>query len=123
MWQNRELIEKEQKEKEEERLKLQQLKKEEEEKNKNEPRSKKFSCCYTCNNNSNNNNKDSIFIGFLQVRQNVLPYFVCTADFIVTLGSGMTVRFLMLFLIKDYDCSPVVVIVIMFGMIFCIILG
>lgn len=35
-----------------------------------------------------------------------VPYFVCAGDFIMAMGSGMTLRFIPLFFVNDYNISP-----------------
>ena len=40
---------------------------------------------------------------------NIVPHLVVAADFIQAVGSGMTVRFLTLFFVKDYDLRPIVI--------------
>lgn len=37
---------------------------------------------------------------------NSVPYFVCSGDFVMALGSGMTLRFIPLFFVNDYNVGP-----------------
>lgn len=35
-----------------------------------------------------------------------VPYFICTGDFVLAFGSGMTLRYISLFLVNSYNISP-----------------
>lgn len=49
------------------------------------------------------------------LRREAIPYVVAAQAVIVALGSGMTMRFLVLFLLEDYGASPIAVVVCLFS--------